>query len=185
MSADGFVCGPNSEMNWMEMNWGDDINNRVRSISQNIDCILLGRKLAEGFIPHWQSVADMADQTDDDNTWISLTPKLVFSRHPQKLAGQPETLSWKNTSIAQLSPQEELTKLKQQNGKDLMVYGGAGFVAELIRLNLIDDYYLFINPAAIGQGMSIFGNLTQNLPLQCKSVERFDCGIVLIHYTKS
>ncbi|MCC6412607.1 MAG: dihydrofolate reductase family protein, partial [Saprospiraceae bacterium] len=52
-SIDGFIAGPNGEMDWVNQNWGDDINAYVTAITEPVDTILLGRKLAEGFIPYW------------------------------------------------------------------------------------------------------------------------------------
>ena len=68
---------------------------------------------------------------------------------------------------------DEIRKLKNQNGKDIIVYGGASFDSSLIKEGLIDEFHLFINPAAIGDGMSIF-NLVKSIV--------FDCGIVLLNY---
>ena len=64
MSIDGFIAGPNGEMDWMNVNWGDDINNYVANITEPIDTIVLGRKLAEGFIPYWAGVAANPDNPE-------------------------------------------------------------------------------------------------------------------------
>ena len=56
-TVNGFVGGPNGEMDWMDMNWGDDINQYVTALTEPVDTIVMGRKLAEGFIPYWADAA--------------------------------------------------------------------------------------------------------------------------------
>ena len=74
---------------------------------------------------------------------------------------------------------EEVNQLKKQNGKSIIVYGGASFVSSLIKNNLIDEYHLFINPTAIGKGLTIFNGLKSNLNLKLIKSTAFDCGIVV------
>ena len=185
VSIDGFVCGTQGEMNWLDMNWSDDINAFVTNLTAGIDTIVMGHNLAKGFIPHWQSVADAADANDPFAKVMDETPKLVFSRNAEALAKELPNLGWRNTHIATGNLQEEIEALKNTSGKNIMVYGGSEFVGEMAKANLIDEYNLFINPAAIGQGMGIFNRLQTTLPLQCESTQRFDNGIVVIKYRKS
>jgi dihydrofolate reductase len=77
---------------------------------------------------------------------------------------------------------EEITKIKKQPGKDIIAYGGATFVSALIKHGLIDEFHLFINPAAIGNGMPIFRELVSNQDLKLVKATSFDCGIVVLHY---
>ena len=103
------------------------------------------------------------------------TPKTVFSH----------TLThtdWKNTTLANGDLVEEVNQLKNQTGGDLIAYGGAKFVSSLIEANLIDEYHLFINPAAIGEGLTIFSSLTEKRNLQLKQAKAFACGITVLHY---
>lgn len=75
-----------------------------------------------------------------------------------------------------------MDRLKNQSGKDILVYGGANFVSSLIRENLIDEYNLFVNPVVIGKGMKIFNHLNQNLNLKLVESRAFDSGIVMFRY---
>lgn len=65
-----------------------------------------------------------------------------------------------------------------------MVYGGAGFVSSLIKEDLIDDYYLFINPTALGNGKRIFDDITGKMQLKLEDSVKYECGIVVNHYVK-
>ena len=103
------------------------------------------------------------------------TPKVVFTKTLDRS-------KWDNTSIAKGELSEEIKKLKNQIGKDIIVYGGAGFVSSLIKEDLIDEYHLFVNPAVIGSGMTIFKDINGKRNLKLVKSIPFVCGIVLLHY---
>ena len=176
LSLDGFVAGPNNEMDWMVFNWDDELKNYVTQLTEPVDCIVLGRKLAEGFIPHWTNVA-----ADPENPEVSAgrkftdTCKVVFTKTLDKSA-------WDNTVLAKGDLVQEINQLKKQNGKDIIAYGGASFASALIKQGLIDEYHLFINPVAIGKGMPIFNGLEKYLKLQLVKATSFSCGIVVLCY---
>lgn len=172
-SVDGFVASSNGEMDWLTFPWTDDIASYVTAITEPVDSIVLGRNLAEGFIPHWANVA--ADPNHPEHTSglkFTKTPKVVFS-HSLK------TSNWENTVIAKQDLVTEITTLKKQDGGDIIAYGGATFVSELIKHDLIDDYYLFVNASALGSGKAIF---TGRQSLQLITAKPFECGIVALHY---
>lgn len=176
MTVDGFVAGPNGEMDWLRFPWTKDITEYVREITNPVDTIFLGRNLAQGFIPHWENVAKNPDDPDyEGGIKFSGTPKVVFTKTLDKSI-------WRNTVLATGDPEKEVNALKNQNGGDIIAYGGATFVSALIRLGLIDDYHLFINPSAIGSGMSIFREVDNRQNLTFIRSESFDCGIVVLQY---
>lgn len=81
LSVDGFIAGPHGEMDWMTFDWDEEISQYVQSITDPVDCIVLGRKLAEGFIPHWTAVAADAEHPEfTAGQKFSETPKVVFTR---------------------------------------------------------------------------------------------------------
>jgi dihydrofolate reductase len=173
ISANGFVAGPNGEMDWMTWNWDDALKKYVTDLTASVDSIIMGRKLAQGFIPYW---ADVAAKPEDPQFLFGKimndAPKIVFTKTLQKS-------EWENTILAKGNLAEEIAELKKQNGKDIIVYGGANFVSNLIEENLIDELHLFVNPAAIGNGLTIFNN-KKNLKLAAATA--FDCGIVILKY---
>ncbi len=171
ISVDGFVAGTNGEPNF---HWDEELKNYSIANIEQVDCIILGRKTAPGFIPYWASVS-----TDDpDFTFakkVSDIPKIVFSK---TLVNS----EWANTKLAKGEIDEEINQLKKQTGKDIIVYGGASFVSSLIKHGLIDEYHLFVNPVALGNGLTIFKSLKNKLNLILVNSKPFSCGTVLHCY---
>jgi dihydrofolate reductase len=161
MTIDGFVAGPDGKQDWAFMNGPDAAGSaKVLELSDSCDTILLGRKMTAEFIQYWESVVD----SQPDNPMIDLAQrmvsmrKIVFSHTVTSMTGR--NLEVENGDLA-----TAVNALKQQPGKDIIVYGGAGFVSALISLDLIDEYYIFVNPVAIGTGLSIFKD-RKNLKLE-------------------
>jgi dihydrofolate reductase len=175
LSVDGYVAGPNGEMDWMRWDWGDDIKNYVKEFTAPVDTLLLGRKLAEGFIPHWAGLMQDPATADHFTKKMVDTHKVVFSKTLKESA-------WENTVLATGDLVEEVNKLKAMDGGDLVTYGGASFTSALIKAGLIDEYHLFINPAAIGDGMPIFKQLEGKLSLKLIKSQAFEIGIVVLFY---
>lgn len=176
MTADGFVCGPKGELDWMSFDWGSDITKYVNELTDSVDTILLGRKMTPGFMTYWlQVVSDKNNPEYAFGIKMIDTPKIVFTKTLEKS-------EWENTKLAKGNINEEIKNLKSQNGKDIIVYGGASFVSNLIKENLIDEYHLFVNPSVIGSGMKIFGEVNEKKRLKLIKSIPFGCGIVVHHY---
>jgi dihydrofolate reductase len=179
MSIDGCIAGPNGEMDWMVGLQDDKGNKYVNELTDSIDTILLGRKMTDVFISYW---SDVINKPDDP--WYALAkkmieiPKVVFTKTLNKS-------KWINTDIATGDLTDEIIKLKSREGKDMVVYGGASFDSSLIKLGLIDEFLLFINPVAIGNGMTIFKDLNEIQKFNMVKSIAFDSGIVLLHYKAS
>jgi dihydrofolate reductase len=146
---------------------------------KNVDCIFLGRNTAEGFIPDW---ADVASNPKDDfyklGKRLTEIPKVVFSK---KLEGS----KWDNATIVKGNMVQAVRTLKKKKGKDIIVYGGDSFVSSLIQHDLIDEFYLLVNPVAIGNGEPIFNPLRNNLELKLVKCKAFASGAVLLHYERT
>ena len=173
MTLDGFIGGPKREMDWMTFNWDNELIRYVKDLTDPVDCIVLGRKLAQGFIPHWAS--SPAGEDPDGVAKMNNTTKVVFSKTLDRS-------DWRNTMLAKGDLVDEITQLKKQPGKDIIVYGGATFVSGLIKHKLIDEFHLFINPVAIGDGLAIFKGISGKQAYQLKTSKSFDCGVVVFHY---
>ncbi|HEX8461347.1 MAG TPA: dihydrofolate reductase family protein [Segetibacter sp.] len=176
MSVDGFIAGPNGEMDWMEWNWDDELKKYIGDLTESIDCIVLGRKLAEGFIPYWATVAANPNNPEVDAGKIfTNTGKVVFTK-------TLDSSLWDNTFLAKGDLAEEITKLKNTDGKDIIAYGGASFVSALIKAQLIDEFHLVINPTAIGSGLTIFKEIENKQAFTLIKSTAFSCGIVVLNY---
>jgi dihydrofolate reductase len=176
VSIDGFIAGSKGEMDWMTWDWSNDLKNYVQQLTDSVDTIILGRKLAEGFIPHWAVIAADHDNLENETgKFFNDTPKIVFTKTLKKS-------DWKNSILAD-DLIEKTTELKKQSGKDIIAYGGADFVSNLIKEGLIDEFHLFINPAAIGRGMAIFNKVNEKQNFKLMHSESFECGITVLVYT--
>jgi dihydrofolate reductase len=176
ISVDGCIAGPNYEMDWLV--WDDKYIKYVNDITETVDTILLGRKMVDGFISYWTEVANKPD--DPMNALAKKMieiPKVVFTKTINKSR-------WINTDIAKGDLKDEITKLKSQEGGggDIIVYGGVSFDSSLIKEKLIDEFYLFVNPVAIGNGKTIFKDQKEIQPFTLIESIGFDSGIVLLHY---
>ncbi|MET8990282.1 dihydrofolate reductase family protein [Nonomuraea wenchangensis] len=170
VSADAYMASPNGELDWLTYPWTDDLGDHINALTANVDTIVLGRRLAEGFIPAWAAGPPGEDQKSID--WMNQTPKVVISR---TLTESP----WENATIAGGDLAETIKELKARPGGDLIVYGGGTLVASLAEADLIDEYHLFVNPTAIGSGMPVFPGRRQ---LRLASARPFGCGITAMHY---
>ncbi len=177
MSVDGYVAGPNGEMDWMTWDMDDKLSAYINAITDASDTILLGRKMTDGFVSYWENVVNNQPESAEFSFAKKMvdTPKVVFTKTLEKS-------EWNNAKIAKGDLVDEIKKLKNQEGKDIIVYGGATLVSNLIKHGLIDEYHLFINPAAIGCGMTIFKALEQKLNLKLIKATPCDCGIVVLCY---
>lgn len=174
ISVDGCIAGHNNEMDWLIC--GDECMKYVDDIAESVDTIIMGRKMVDGFISHWSSRMNKSD--DPWNAFAKKMieiPKIVFTKTLTKS-------NWINTEIAKGDLKDEITKLKSQDGKDILVYGGASFDSSLIKEKLIDEFYLLVVPIVFGNGKTIFKDLKEIQKLTLIESKVFDCGLVLLHY---
>lgn len=176
MSIDGFVStGPNDDQTWVTLVW-EEIKPYVIGLLDATDTILIGRKLAVDYIPHWQGVEkEPGDPFHGVAERICRARKVVFSK---TLDGS----DWENTEIAAGELAEEVRKLKASSGKDMVVYGGSSFVSALLKERLVDEFHFFINPVALGKGESVFGGSDGWQKLELIKSVSYDCGLVLLNY---
>jgi dihydrofolate reductase len=154
MTINGYVGGPNGENDWMTWNPDAEFMEFLNSSFDSSDTILLGRKLAGGFIQYWESALDKNPDTPFAKKIVD-TPKVVFTKTLDKS-------TWNNTTLAKGGLAEEIANLKKSRSggsKDILVVGGADFVSSLIKEGLIDEYHFIVNPTAISNGMTIFKSL--------------------------
>ena len=151
VSIDGFVAGPNGELDWMSGAWDENLLNSVIELTDSSSTILLGRKMTPGFVTYWEDVVHNHPESPEFTFAQKMVnmQKIVFSKTVKTMAGE-------NVAVENGDVVNAVKSLKALPGKDIIVYGGAGFISSLIENNLIDELYLFINPVALGNGLQIF-----------------------------
>ena len=171
-SVDGYMAGPNGEMDFLTFPWSDDVGQYIAAMMEPVDTIVLGRKLAEGFIPAWASGPE--GETQESIDWMNNTPKVVIS---DSLSESP----WDNAVVAGGDLAENVNALKAQQGGDLIAYGGSTLVTSLIAEGLLDEIHLFVNPAALGAGLPVFPSIGAPQRLRLVKATPFECGITAMH----
>lgn len=175
ITIDGFIARPNGHGDWMWIAGRDEAGfNKVIELAESSDTILMGRKMTSQFIDYWEGVADNHPESPElplAQLMVNLR-KIVFSRTQTAIKGR-------NVEVENGDLVTAVQALKKQPGKDILVYGGADFVSSLISENLIDEYYLIVNPVAIGKGLPIFKD--QKI-LKLDSIIIFKNGKVLNKY---
>ena len=179
ITLDGFVAGPNGELDWMTSNMemeDDKLLPYINFLIDSSDTILMGRKMTDEFVNYWTNVVKNPKSPEYAFAKKMVdTPKVVFTR-------TLDESRWPNTVLAKGDLVEEVNKLKNRSGKDLLVYGGAGFVSSLIKNDLIDEYHFFVNPVAIGEGMTIFSELGRYFKLKQIDATPYESGITVHKY---
>jgi dihydrofolate reductase len=133
--------------------------------------------LAVDYIPYWLDVVTKPDDPMYELAYrIAVSKKIIFTK-------TLKNAKWKNTVLAEGNLSEEIKRLKSQSGKDIIVYGGTSFVASLVKENLIDEYHLFVNPAALGKGESVFHQLKNIRQMKLNNSIAYPSGIVLLNFS--
>jgi dihydrofolate reductase len=180
MSIDGFIAGPDGELDWMTWDLGDDLEkymNFILELHHQVDTILLGRKMTEGFISYWENVADNHPDSPEYVLAEKMvnTPKVVFSKTLNEVKGR-------NVSLAKGGLADEIANLKNAKGNDIMVYGGAEFVSALIAGRHIDEFNFLIDPVLINKGLRIFDTLDKRQKLISLGATGYECGVNVLRY---
>ncbi len=166
VSLDGFTEGKNPEENWH--NWNDEMSAYMMDFFQTVDTFIYGRKSYEEMIEYWPVL---------DNEFgriMNETPKLVFSRTLHEAA-------WNSTFIRK-DPSEVIPRLKQQDGKNMVIFAGSNLADAFIKSSLVDEYRLIVNPVVLGGRKPLFRNVDSGFHLKLKKTIHFDCGNVLLVY---
>ncbi|HEY3251394.1 MAG TPA: dihydrofolate reductase family protein [Ignavibacteria bacterium] len=178
MTLDGFMAGPNKELDWHFENWNDDMERYISEQKNDIDTILVGRVTYQSMAKHWPAVAEdqLARKNDIEfANWMNRLPKVVFSR-------TLSAVEWNNSRLVKHNISEEISKMKRQTGKDMILWGGVGIVSTFIQLGLIDEYQIWIAPVILGSGMPLFKNVKCRLDLKLLETNSFSNGVILLSY---
>ena len=144
VTLDGFMAGPNCELDWHFNYWNEEMAKCAGEQLSNADTILLGRITYKAMARFWPSKMKELLCPRHDIAFASMInsyQKVVFSKTMENT--DPVVAGWNNSRLVKENIRKEIVKLKQQPGKDLIVYGSGSIVSTLVRLNLVDEYILF------------------------------------------
>jgi dihydrofolate reductase len=163
MSLDGFVGRPKGELEWIFRNMDE------HSIAFGIAQLWEAGVHAMGGVTYRDMAAHWPTSTEPWAPPMNEIPKVVFSKTLKEA-------SWGPTRILSGDLAEEMTRLKEEPGKYVLVHGGARFAQALIRLGLVDEYWLLVHPIALGVGLPLFKDLPKPIDLKLISVKSFPGG---------
>jgi dihydrofolate reductase len=182
ITVDGYVGGPDGDHDWRIWNWDDKLKDFAYPLRDKCDTILLGRKMAQAFIPHFEETVNKAHASSDNpkaNEKFTYASRMV-NMHKIVFSKTLTSIEGKNVSLENGDLVTTIRNLKNREGKDMIVYGGAGFVSNLIKEGLIDEYNIFVNPVMIGKGLRIFDLLEHRQKLTLVSATPYACGISVL-----
>jgi dihydrofolate reductase len=176
ISLDGFAAGPNGEMYWIKVD--EEIFDHVgKRISKN-DTALYGRVTYQMMENYWPTAGDNPEATRHDiehSKWYIKAHKIVLSK-TLKEAGL------NNTTIISDNLSDRINEIKQQAGEEILLFGSPAATHSLIQRNLIDGYWLFVNPIILGQGIPLFSDIQNKIKLKLLTTRKFTCGVTELNY---
>lgn len=205
MSVDGFVGGRNGEIDWIFKSTDEAVVAWLVETLWEMGVHVMGSRTFQDMAAYWPY------STDPLAAPMNEIPKIVFSRtnatgatlsgktttalkdanrvkpvvrHGDAPATSKVVESWTTASVARGDLGAEISLLKQQPGKDILAHGGASFARSLVELDLVDEYQLLTHPVALGEGLSIFSDLSAPRPLKLVDSKAFGSGAVANTYRR-
>ncbi|GAB3520178.1 dihydrofolate reductase family protein [Emticicia fontis] len=176
ISLDGFVAGPNGELNWAKVD--EELFDHVgKRISQS-DSALYGRVTYEMMEGYWPTAGDEPDASKHDidhSKWYNKAHKIVLS----KTLNESDLT---NTTVINENLADKINEIKQQPGEDILVFGSPTATHALIEQGLIDGYWLFLNPTILGQGIPLFVDNNDKTKLKLLNTTQFASGVIELNY---
>jgi dihydrofolate reductase len=170
-SLDGFIAGPEGELHWTVRD--DEVTQMSQEGEQSKDLFLFGRKTYEMMAGFWPTPAGQAANPVFAEI-LTTTPKIVIS----STLNNP---GWKNTTVVNEISREKILRVKQEPGKNIMIFGSISVVQQLAGMKLIDEYQLLVNPVVLGKGKPLFPE-DQKQSMKLLSTRTFKSGIVMLTY---
>ena len=178
ISLDGFVAGPNGELNWAKVD--EEIFDHVGKRISEGDTALYGRVTYQMMESYWPTAADKPTASKHDiehSKWYSKVHKVVLSK---TMKGE----DLMNTTIISDNLADRINELKQSGSEDILLFGSPTATHSLIQQNLIDGYWLFVNPIILGQGIPLFADIKEQVKLKLLPTTRqFASGVTELNYT--
>jgi dihydrofolate reductase len=172
ITLDGYFARPDGELDWFF--WNEEMEKTAIDLISTVDTLLFGRVTYELMASYWPSASAPAENPIIVEKMNNL-PKIVFSKTLEKI-------EWKNTKQIKEINKEEILKIKEQPGRNMVIYGSGSLVSVFMNLGLIDEYYIFVNPVVLGRGKPLFKGLNNQENLKLIETKPFSNGVVLLHY---
>ncbi|HLP93048.1 MAG TPA: dihydrofolate reductase family protein [Saprospiraceae bacterium] len=179
VSLDGFVAGPNGELNWVTVN--EEIFNHVEKRISQGNAALYGRVTYEMMESYWPTAADKPNASSHDinhSKWYKTAHKIVLSK-------TMEGINKPNTTVISDPLADSIRSIKQSHREDnpeILLFGSPTATHALMQQDLIDGYWLFVNPVILGQGIPLFTNMKEKVKLKLLTTKTFDCGVTELNY---
>jgi len=177
ISLDGFVAGPKGEMNWIKVD--QEIFDHIGKRISETDAALYGRKTYEMMEGYWPTAGDKPNASKHDKehaAWDKKARKIVLSKTLKKA-------DLTNTQIISDNLADKMNEKQQQKGSDILLFGSPTATHALIERNLIDGYWLFVNPIVLGEGIPLFVDIKDKIKLKLLTTRSFTSGVVELSYT--
>jgi dihydrofolate reductase len=178
ISLDGFVAGLNGEMDWIYID--EEIFDFVGERIFATDCALYGRKTYQMMEGYWPTAANQPNATKHDiehSKWYNSVAKVVLSKTLNEA-------SLTNTKVVGDNLNSEIVKLKQNTDKEILIFGSPTATHSLMAAELIDSYWLFVNPVLLGEGIPLFKDIKNKTALMLVASHVFPSGVVCLHYNQ-
>lgn len=178
MSLDGFAGAPNGALDFLS--YDTELQQYADEVVQTVGMPVYGKNTYHLMAGYWPTVLNDPQANGhalQHARWVEEIPKIVFST-------TMDTADWNNTTLIKENVVEEIGKLKEQPGKDLVIFGSPGLAKSFMNLGLIDEYKLTLHPVILGRGISLFDNNTAMSKLRLLSSGTLASGVITLHYTK-
>jgi len=176
-SLDGFVAGPNGEMNWIKLD--GELFDFVATLTAKADSALYGRVTYEMMQGYWPTAGEQPNASRHDkehSAWYNRVSKVVLSTTLKETG-------LINTTVISDQLADHITQLKNLEGKDILIFGSPGAVHSLFGSGLIDEFWLLVNPILLGEGNPLFKGIHESIQLKLAETRTFASGVVALHYT--
>lgn len=180
ISLDGFVAGPNGEMNWIKVD--QEIFDHVGKRISASDTALYGRVTYQMMENYWPTAGQKPGASKHDiehSKWYMNAHKIVLSR-------SMKDAELTNTTIISNNLPERINEIKHSNdevSKEILLFGSPSATHSMIQLGLIDGYWLFVNPIILGQGIPLFTGIKESIKLKLLSTHQFTSGVMALDYS--
>ena len=170
-SVDGFFEGPNKELDWHVVD--DEFHEYAKDMLRRADVLLFGAATYKLMAAYWPNAP--ADEIADKMTSL---PKIIFSKTLKKA-------DWNNSRVVSGDIQEEISRLKKESGKDLVVLGSAKLASFLLQLGLADEYRVIVNPVLLGKGSPLFADIPERIRSKLQATKVLASGVVILSYERA